>query len=107
MVLLGATVLVRSKWQVLAMLVPSAKSGRDCAWLRSRRASARRICSSLRAVAIGGCRDEERPDMSTRARRAASNKEHVCQVGIDCDRNLSMREVTGCNAVLTLHWPST
>lgn len=36
-----ATVLVRGKWQVIAMLVPSAKSGRDCAWLRSRRAQAR------------------------------------------------------------------
>jgi hypothetical protein len=83
MVLLGATVLVRGKWWVLAMLVPTAKSGRDCAWLRSRRASARRICPSLRAVAIGGCRDEERPDMSTRARRAASNKELVYQAGFD------------------------
>ena len=41
MVPLGATVLVRGKWQVLAMLVPSARSGRDCAWLRSRRAQAR------------------------------------------------------------------
>jgi hypothetical protein len=84
MVPLGATVLVRGKWQVLAMLVSSAKSGRDCAWLRSRRAQARRrICSALRAAATRGCWDEERPDMSTRARRAASNKELVYQVGFD------------------------
>jgi hypothetical protein len=84
MVPLGATVLVRGKWQVLAMLVPSAKSGRG---LRVAplppRASARRICPALRAAATRGCRDEERPDMSTRARREAQNKELVYQVGFD------------------------
>ena len=47
------------------------------------RASARRICPALRAAATRGCRDEERPDMSTRARRATSNKELVYQVGFD------------------------
>jgi hypothetical protein len=58
-----ATVLAHGKWQVLAMLVPPAKSGRDCAWLRSRPAEdARRICHALRAVAFRCSRDEERPD---------------------------------------------
>jgi hypothetical protein len=71
----GSTVLRRGKWWVLAMLGPPVKNGRPCAWLRSRRASARRICQAFRSVPFRWCRDEGRPDTSTqRARRAASNK---------------------------------
>jgi hypothetical protein len=83
MVPLGATVLVRGKWQVLAARpVREERPGLRVAPLPPR-AGARRICPALRVVATRGCRDEERPDMSTRARRAASNKELVYQVGFD------------------------
>ena len=46
----GGTVLRRGKWWVLAILGPPVKNGRPCAWLRSRRASARRICQAFRSV---------------------------------------------------------
>src|SRR3954467_5630796 len=56
---------------------PARRSGRACAWLRSRRAVARRRCPALRAVAFGWCRGEERPDKSTRA-LAARRRTRSC-----------------------------
>ena len=56
---------------------PARRSGRACAWLRSRRAVARRRCPALRAVAFGWCRGGERPDKSTRA-LAARRRTRSC-----------------------------
>src|SRR3954453_1667158 len=61
---------------------PARRSGRACAWLRSRRVETRRRCPALRAVAFGWCRGEERPDKSTRAlaaRRRTKSCVLVCQ----------------------------
>ncbi len=79
---IAATVLGRGKWRVLTMLVPPAKSGRACAWLRSRRAedcAAHLPRPALRAEEMVSGRGAPR-QVDARARRAASNKELCVRV---------------------------
>jgi hypothetical protein len=88
---------------VLAMLVSPAEAGEPAPGYAPAGAIALRRCPALRAVAFGWCRGQERPDKSTRARRAASNKE--LHFGMPGRRRFIWRRC--CTAILTYQGPST